>query len=83
MGNEANLKDKKILSKEVFKSLLNLNGSNLMPDKIWERQSEVIRKGFNFLNNDGNNLLYIADEVGLGKTYIALGIASLLRYYSD
>ena len=83
MGNEANLKDKKILSKEVFKSLLNLNGSNLMPDKIWERQSEVIRKGFNFLNNEGNNLLYIADEVGLGKTYIALGIASLLRYYSD
>ena len=43
---------------------------------------EVIRKGFNFLNQPDNNLLYIGDEVGLGKTYVALGIASLMRHFS-
>lgn len=70
------------LSEENIKKILNLKGSNLIHDSIAERQLEVIRKGFNFLNQPENNALYIADEVGLGKTYIALGIASLMRHFS-
>lgn len=65
-----------------IRSLLNLKGSDLIQPAVAERQLEVIRKGFNFLHQPENNALYIADEVGLGKTYIALGIASLMRHFS-
>jgi len=64
------------------RNLLNLKGSDLIQPAVAERQLEVIRKGFNFLHQPENNALYIADEVGLGKTYIALGIASLMRHFS-
>ena len=66
-----------------IKSILNLKSSELITNSIADRQLEVIRKGFNFLNQPENNALYIADEVGLGKTYIALGIASMLRHFSN
>src|SRR5574343_259379 len=70
------------LSRTKIREILNLKGSALIHESIAERQLEVIRKGFNFLNQPENNALYIADEVGLGKTYIAIGIASLLRHFS-
>ena len=66
-----------------IKDILNLKSSELITNSIADRQLEVIRKGFNFLNQPENNALYIADEVGLGKTYIALGIASMLRHFSS
>ncbi|RYZ26445.1 MAG: hypothetical protein EOO10_15535, partial [Chitinophagaceae bacterium] len=72
-----------ILDKNTITSILNLQGSPLIDAGIAGRQLEVIRKGFNYLRQDGANALYIADEVGLGKTYIALGIASLLRHFSS
>ena len=72
-----------ILDKKNISEILNLKSSELIGESIAYRQTEVIRRGFNYLNNTGNNVLYIADEVGLGKTYIALGIASLLRHFSD
>lgn len=72
-----------ILDKKNISEILNLKSSELIGESIAFRQTEVIRRGFNYLNNTGNNVLYIADEVGLGKTYIALGIASLLRHFSD
>ena len=59
-----------LLSKEEVKHILNLRGSELIQPVIADRQLEVIRKGFNFLNQPENTALYIADEVGLGKTYI-------------
>ena len=72
-----------ILNKDNIKKLLNLKSSDLIRASVSDRQLEVIRKGFNFLNQPENNALYIADEVGLGKTYIALGIASLMRHFSN
>jgi hypothetical protein len=39
-------------------------------------------KGFNYLVQDEADILYIADEVGLGKLMLLLGIASLLRHFS-
>lgn len=71
------------LDKEEIKKILNLKSSDLIHPAVAERQLEVIRKGFNYLIQPENNALYIADEVGLGKTYIALGIASLLRHFSQ
>ncbi len=71
------------LDKSEIRKILNLKGSDLIQPVIAERQLEVIRKGFNFLHQPENNALYIADEVGLGKTYIALGIASLMRHFTN
>jgi hypothetical protein len=72
-----------LLNETTIASILNLKSSSLIDDAIARRQLEVIRKGFNYLYQEENNALYIADEVGLGKTYIALGIASLLRHFSS
>lgn len=72
----------KYLDFETAGKLLQLNPYGKIAPEITDRQAEVIRKGFNFLLQPESKYLYIADEVGLGKTYIALGIASLLRYYS-
>lgn len=70
------------LDDKTIREILNLQGSPLIQRSIADRQLEVIRKGFNHLSEEHNNALYIADEVGLGKTYIALGIAALLRHFS-
>ena len=72
-----------ILSNQEARKIINLNPKGLIDVDIAERQFEVIVKGFNHLNQSKNNFLYIADEVGLGKTYVALGIASLLRHFSS
>jgi len=72
-----------ILSEQEARKIINLNPKGLIDVDIAERQFKVIVKGFNHLNQSKNNFLYIADEVGLGKTYIALGIASLLRHFSS
>lgn len=74
------------LSEEIARKILNLNPNperDIIDKDIAERQFQVILNGFNHLIQPGNNFLYLADEVGLGKTYIAIGIASLLRYFSD
>lgn len=71
-----------ILKPDIAKKILNLNPSGLVDQAIADRQFEVIVEAFNHLQN-GNSHIYIADEVGLGKTYIALGITSLLRHFSN
>ena len=70
------------ISENTAAKLLNLNPRGFVDETIAKRQFEVIIEAFNHLSN-GNNYVYIADEVGLGKTYIALGITSLLRHFSD
>lgn len=71
-----------ILNETEARKLINLNPYNAIDSEIAERQFQVILKGFNYLVQDEADILYIADEVGLGKTYVALGIASLLRHFS-
>lgn len=68
---------------EIARQIINLNPAGQIDPDIARRQFEVIVKGFNYLTQSQNDFLYIADEVGLGKTYVALGIASLMRYYSE
>lgn len=65
-----------------IKSILNLRTNESIGKELADRQLAIITKGYQFLNKPENNVLYIADEVGLGKTYIAAGIALLFRYFS-
>ena len=63
-------------------SILNLQSNSSISDELASRQLEVITKAYQFLSKPENNIIYIADEVGLGKTYVALGIAILFRHFS-
>lgn len=74
------------LDAKTARKLIDMNPfpqKGFIPKDVAERQFQVVLKGFNHLIQLGNDFLYIADEVGLGKTYIAIGIASLLRHFSD
>lgn len=70
-----------MLNKTDAQNIIDLNPSKSIDKEIAKRQFEVIVKAYNHLSQDNNNFIYIADEVGLGKTYVALGIASLLRRF--
>ena len=71
-----------ILSELEAGKIIDLNPKDFIDNDIAKRQFKVTLTGFNHLYQSQNNFLYIADEVGLGKTYIAIGIASLLRHFS-
>ena len=76
----------RISLEETVKQMVNLNPfpeKGYISEEVAERQFQVVLKGFQYLMHPDNQYLYIGDEVGLGKTYIALGIASLLRHFSD
>jgi hypothetical protein len=70
-----------MLNREDARKIINLNPYGVIDQDIANRQFDVIIKAFNYLNQDKNKFIYIADEVGLGKTYLALGIATLLRRF--
>lgn len=70
-----------MLNKKDAANIINLNPYDSVDPDIASRQFEVIVKAFNHLSKDENCFIYIADEVGLGKTYIAMGIATLLRRF--
>ncbi|MBK9480373.1 MAG: DEAD/DEAH box helicase family protein [Bacteroidetes bacterium] len=65
-----------------IKSILNLRSNDSIGEELANRQLEAITKSYQYLSKTGNNIIYIADEVGLGKTYIAAGIAMLFRHFS-
>jgi hypothetical protein len=70
------------VSLEEAKQILDLNPHGRIASEVTDRQLEVITKSYNYLSRSkSNNLIYIADEVGLGKTYIALGIITLFRHF--
>lgn len=61
--------------------ILNLRSHSGIAQSVADRQLAVIEKAYAFLSQPKNSVIYIADEVGLGKTYIGLGIATLLRHH--
>lgn len=80
--------DKKLtqmyLKESQIEEIIRLKAPNALIDQsIASRQLKVIHKAFNHLCHPDNRFIYIGDEVGLGKTYIAIGIASLLRKYAQ
>ena len=68
------------ITPEFLDELINFAPSGADRDKAFGSQQ---RKGtvaaYNMLSRNG--CAYLADEVGMGKTYIALGVMSLLRYF--
>ena len=66
----------------MISNILNLKTNDSIGHELAARQLAVIQKSYEYLSRPKNNVIYIADEVGLGKTYIAAGIASLFRHFS-
>ena len=68
------------ITPEFLDELIDFEPSVAGRDKAFGSQQ---RKGtvaaFNMLARNG--CAYLADEVGMGKTYVALGVMSLLRYF--
>ena len=71
-----------IVTTENYRHILNLKTSDSIGKELAERQLKVITKSYQYLRKPENNILYLADEVGLGKTYMAAGIAVLFRHFS-
>ncbi|WP_223583084.1 DEAD/DEAH box helicase [Sphingobacterium sp. GVS05A] len=67
---------------DEIRAVIDLNPNNAITQFICDRQMRVIQSAFNYLSKSNqNNIIYIADEVGLGKTYIAMGIMALFRIF--
>ena len=68
------------ITPEFLDELIDFVPSGADRDKAFGRQQrEGTVAAFNMLARNG--CAYLADEVGMGKTYVALGVMSLLRYF--
>ena len=68
------------ITPEFLDELIDFAPSGADRDKAFGRQQrEGTVAAFNMLARNG--CAYLADEVGMGKTYVALGVMSLLRYF--
>ena len=68
------------ITPEFLDKLIDFAPSGADRDKAFGRQQrEGAVAAFNMLARNG--CAYLADEVGMGKTYVALGVMSLLRYF--
>jgi hypothetical protein len=68
------------LSLKVARKLINFRGPNVSTSaSIAEAQLEGAVALHNILGREG--FAYLADEVGMGKTYVALGVVGLLRLF--
>ena len=71
----------KRISPEFLDELINFCPENSGASKsVGELQRRGTVAAFNMLAVNG--CAYIADEVGMGKTYVALGVMNLLRYFN-
>ncbi len=71
----------KTVTKEFVKKLIDFAPSLEQSGMGYaETQIEGAAALFNMLVR--NRCAYLADEVGMGKTYVALGVMSLLRYFN-
>ena len=68
------------ITPEFLDKLIDFAPSGADRDKAFGRQQrEGTVAAFNMMARNG--CAYLADEVGMGKTYVALGVMSLLRYF--
>src|SRR3972149_7445559 len=61
------------------RNLIDFSGGNRALDRAWEQQLEGAVAVHNLLARNG--FAYLADEVGMGKTYVALGTVALYRHF--
>ena len=63
-----------------FKDFIDFKGGNDNFEDLARLQKEGAIALFNILKKDKDSIAYLADEVGMGKTFIALGTVMLMRY---
>jgi hypothetical protein len=66
---------------ETARQLLDFNGRSEVARSVAQVQLRGSVAIHNILARDPGRVAYLADEVGLGKTYVALGTIALLRHY--
>ena len=69
------------ISREFVDQLIDFNpGKEKGLESVAKNQRDATVAVFNMLAE--NKCAYLADEVGMGKTYVALGVMCLLRYFN-
>lgn len=64
------------------RKLLDFSGGDDQMKSLGELQLKGAVALQNMLANPDINMGYLADEVGMGKTYIALGVVAMMRYFN-
>ncbi len=72
------MNDKKLLHIDTAKELIDFSGGKEELKELGELQMRGAVALYNKIQEHG--IGYLADEVGMGKTYIALGVVALMRY---
>ncbi len=67
------------VSREVASQLLDFGGSRSVTAAMAREQLDGAVAVHNIAVREG--LAYLADEVGMGKTYVALGAIALMRFF--
>ena len=67
---------------KIAKQLIDFSGGESSLKHLAEVQIEGAVALHNMIANPDIGFAYLADEVGMGKTYIALGVVAILRYFN-
>ena len=71
-----------ILDLDSARHILDFSGGRDELRSLGEVQLRGAVALYNMINTENIGLGYLADEVGMGKTYIALGVVALMRYFN-
>ncbi|MCK0164946.1 DEAD/DEAH box helicase [Marinobacter sp. S6332] len=71
-----------ILDLDSARHILDFSGGRDELKSLGEVQLRGAVALYNMINTESIGLGYLADEVGMGKTYIALGVVALMRYFN-
>lgn len=67
---------------DTARQILDFSGRDESLASLGELQLEGAVALYNMIADPNVGIGYLADEVGMGKTYIALGVVSLMRYFN-
>ncbi|MCJ8311748.1 MAG: DEAD/DEAH box helicase [Pseudomonadales bacterium] len=71
-----------VLDLETAGTILDFSGKQASLENLGEIQKQGAVALHNMIADKNIGLGYLADEVGMGKTYIALGVVALMRYFN-
>lgn len=72
----------KPLDLDTANSILDFSGGNPLLEKLGNLQLQGAVALHNMIADPNIGVGYLADEVGMGKTYMALGVVALMRYFN-
>ncbi len=67
---------------DTARRILDFSGGDPRLASLGELQLEGAVALYNMIADPNVGIGYLADEVGMGKTYVALGVTSLMRYFN-